>query len=343
MTLSELIEKYSAPIEEEMNDFLNTRNPNLALYGMIKYQLGWQDTDGNPVPVSDRSRFGGKKLRGTLCLLAAEAVGGDYTQAVPAAAELEFIHNFSLVHDDIEDGDESRRHRPTVWKVWGIPHGINTGSAMQALAVELGLRVSKRGISPEKALEVCQLLDDAMLRMTEGQFMDISFESRDSVSVDEYFQMTSRKTGALIDASLSVGALLGGAGKEIQNLYRDFGMDFGLAFQARDDYLGIWGDPKRTGKPVGSDILAHKKSLPISYALETADEKQRKGLLQALSEGDVPCVMEYLEVLKAKDYTNQVAEKYTELARKALEETGIKNAAQDGIWMIADYALQRER
>src|SRR5262245_58842786 len=144
---------------------------DLPLYRMARYHLGWRDAALRPVDEEARRRHGGKRLRGVLCLLACDAVGGEGARAAPAGAAIELIHNFSLVHDDIEDSDEERRHRPTVWKLWGVPHAINVGSSMQAMVNVAAMRLSRHA-PPETVLAALDTLTRAIVRMTEGQYLD---------------------------------------------------------------------------------------------------------------------------------------------------------------------------
>jgi geranylgeranyl diphosphate synthase type I len=250
-------------LESEMREQLSNVEPAvMPFYQMMQYHMGWLDEDFRPYPA-----LTGKRLRPMLCLLACAEVGGDPVQALPAAAAIEILHNFSLVHDDIEDGDELRRHRPTVWKLWGQPQAINVGDGMFTLAYASIQRLPRRGISAELTIQAMDLFTQTCLALTEGQYLDMSFEQRNDVTVSEYLRMIEGKTAALVGASVAIGALLGGAAPAQVDSLRTFGQSIGLAFQIQDDILGIWGDPEETGKAVGNDILRRKKSLPILHTL----------------------------------------------------------------------------
>ncbi len=229
---------------------------------LVRYPLGLAEADGSPGP-----GIGGKLLRPCLVLFACEALGGEPTRALPLAAALELVHNFSLVHDDIQDGDELRRGRPTAWKVFGVGQAINAGDALLALA----LRAALTADLPHSArLQAQEALLSATWRMIEGQALDLGGEGR-PMGVGEYLAMARRKTGALLGCALALGAVSAGR-PDLQNLSQELGEELGLAFQIKDDLLGIWGDPGKTGKPVGSDLLRKKRSFPVCYALEKDPE-----------------------------------------------------------------------
>ncbi len=229
------------------------------------YHLGWWDRDGNP------EHRGGKALRPAFTLLAAEAVGGAAHAAVPAAAAVELVHNFSLLHDDVMDGDETRRHRQAAWAVFGVGPAILAGDAMLAVACE----VLAEDAHPKSA-EVLALLTDAVQRLVSGQTEDLAFERRGEVSLEECRRMAENKTGALLGTACAAGALLGDATAVRTGHLRRFGENLGLAFQHVDDLLGILGDAERTGKPVLSDLRTRKKSLPVVATLTSATASGRE-------------------------------------------------------------------
>jgi geranylgeranyl diphosphate synthase type I len=293
-----------------------------GLRGMIEYHLGWADEHGCLLSQAQRGRYGGKKMRAVLCALTCDAAGGSISCAIPAAAAIELIQNFSLVHDDIEDGDRARRHRPTVWVTWGVPQAINTGSAMQALVNAAVLRTNAPAGT---VLALLGALTDAMVEMTEGQHLDIAFQARDDVGVPEYADMASRKTGALIEAAAFCGARLATEDDSRLRAWRRFGRAFGQAFQAQDDLLGVIGDPKLTGKPVGNDIRARKKAMPLVYACHHATPEDHEILMDCLAEdpvGDssVECITSVLERSGALDATRAMVDHRTSTALLALEE-----------------------
>lgn len=221
------------------------------LHHILSYHLGWEGDGAGPAA-------SGKRIRPLLLLLVTCAAGGDRTRALPAAAGIELIHNFSLIHDDIQDGSELRRARPTVWKIWGIPQAINAGDCMFTLAHRSMLNL-QRHLPADVTLQCAQILQDACLELTQGQYLDISYEDRLDLTLEDYWAMTSGKTAALLAACAEIGALCAGAEASVCTAYRRFGQALGLAFQAEDDLLGIWGDAALTGKSTESDLVTGKK------------------------------------------------------------------------------------
>lgn len=221
------------------------------------YHLGWWDEDGNPADAS-----GGKAIRPAFTLLAGRAVGGDPESALPAAVAVELVHNFSLLHDDVMDGDRTRRHRRTAWTVFGRRNAILAGDALLALAFEV-----LAGCDHPSVQTGHRTLATTVLQLLYGQYEDIAFERRDDVDLAECQHMASAKTSALFSCACSLGALFGGGSGEQVDQLRVFGTRLGLAYQHYDDLLGIWGDPAATGKSVHSDLDSRKKSLPVVAAL----------------------------------------------------------------------------
>nr|WP_179955303.1 family 2 encapsulin nanocompartment cargo protein polyprenyl transferase [Streptomyces lunaelactis] len=223
------------------------------------YHFGWEHADGTPAAGS-----AGKAIRPALVLAAARALGGDPQPAVRAAAAVELAHNFTLLHDDVIDEDPTRRHRPTAWTVFGTPDAIIAGDAMLALA----LRLLAEDRHPAAAA-ASERLAACVIELCAGQQADCAFEERapHEVSLEDCLGMAMAKTGALLGCACALGALYAGADEEEAAAMDAFGREAGLAFQLIDDLIGIWGDPARTGKPVGADLAAHKKSLPVVAAL----------------------------------------------------------------------------
>lgn len=240
------------------------------------YHFGWWDENGHP----DKAESG-KAIRPALVLLTAEAVGGVPTVAIPAAVAVELVHNFSLVHDDVMDGDITRRHRPTTWTVFGTSAAILAGDALLTLAFDV-LAASGHPAAPAGI----RTLNSAVLDLLEGQGSDVAFEARADVGLPECLNMAGGKTGALLGSACVLGSSFGGGSPEQAGQLRVFGERLGLAFQFIDDLLGIWGDPAVTGKPVFSDLDNRKKSLPVVAALNSGTNAGHE--LTALYHRDQP-------------------------------------------------------
>ena len=256
-------------VDDEIRSLLTQGEAALGpFYGMMLYHLGL-----------DTGRAGGgKRLRPLLCSLVFEALGGDGSRVTPVGAAVELLHNFTLIHDDIEDQDPRRHHRPTVWSVWGVPQAINAGDGMYAISRLAIQRLRGRGFSAERILDLAILLDRTCVEVCEGQFLDISFESRTDVTAERYRAMAAKKTGALFAASAEGPAILATDNPAIHAQLSRFGAEFGHAFQAHDDLQGIWGTSERTGKVEMNDLTKRKKTLPVALAFERAPPKVRDEL-----------------------------------------------------------------
>ena len=312
-----------ADTEGEIVRLVRDRDPTThGLYEMVRYHLA---LDGS-------GASGGKRLRPLLGLLAFASITGDHRRALPGAAAVELGHNFSLVHDDIEDGDRERRHRPTLWTVHGVPQAINTGDTLFSLSRIALHRLTDLGFSDAKVLRLMRLYDETCLALCEGQYLDIATSQSDEpMSVEAYFDMIGRKTAALIAASIEAGALLATDDEAVISRYRAFGWALGIAFQINDDLLGIWGKEQATGK-APSDVMHKKKTLPVIYAMEQAgpEDRERLGALYATanpSPAEVTEIVKLLERLGARDYTRDQAHRYRDEALAELGAAGVVQPA----------------
>jgi len=332
----EILYRYRREIEREVTRALSTGDS--ALDEMMRYQLGWA-AEGTPNL--------GKCLRPSLCLLACDALGGDLEAALPVAVAIEFVHNFSLIHDDIEDGDDTRHHRPTLWRVYGRDHAVAAGLALWTKAYETLDGATAGGLPAERVLEARRVVNAACQNIIEGQHLDLSFELRADVTLPEYIDMISRKSGALLSASLRVGAVLAGANDEQAMLFGDFGLKLGLAFQIRDDILGIWGEGSATGKPVGADIARKKKTLPIVHAFEQAVGPDRD-LLRAvygsprIEDEDVDAVLAVLQRWNCRYFAQGLAEDYRASAMEALSRAQIAPDDRRRFDDLMSFVLERD-
>jgi geranylgeranyl diphosphate synthase type I len=337
--LSSFIGAWLPKIEAEMRGVLNAGDDVVAAhYGMMRYHLGWADEHLQP----HRSP-GGKRLRPILCLLACAEVGGDPEAALPAAAAIELLHNFSLIHDDIEDGDATRHHRATIWKVWGVPQAINVGDGMYTLAFAALQRLTRRGVNAKTTLAALDLFTQTCLALTEGQHLDIDFETRAVVGVDEYMRMIQGKTAALIGASVAIGAAIGGASARQQTDLRQFGHAVGLTFQIQDDILGIWGDPNVTGKAAGNDLLRRKKSLPAVHALShpVAGAQMQAAYAMPVSPDQLPALLALLDQAGTRRYAESAMAAQHELSMAALTAALGERAATSSLAALSESLLHR--
>jgi geranylgeranyl diphosphate synthase type I len=285
---SPLIDRRVAAIDEEIRSLLSGGESALQpFYGMMLYHLGLD---------AERPR-GGKRLRPVLSCLVFEALGGDGARVLPVGAAVELLHNFTLIHDDIEDQDPRRHHRPTVWSVWGVPQAINAGDGMYAISRLAIQRLRGRGFPAERILDLSGLLDQTCVRVCEGQFLDISFESRSDVTAERYRGMAAKKTGALFAASAQGPGILATDGRAAHEQLALFGAEFGHAFQAHDDLQGIWATSERTGKVEMNDLVKKKKTLPVALAFERATPKVR-ARLDALFAPNAPLPPENVEQIR---------------------------------------------
>lgn len=337
--LESLSAEFIPAIEAEMRSVLGADGDHRAnpFYGMIHYHMGWADEGLNPAHVNS-----GKRIRPLLCLLACAAAGGDWRQAVPASAAIEILHNFSLVHDDIQDVSPTRRGRSTLWTLWGQPLAINTGDAMFAMAHLAMNRLAERGVPAEIVVRALRRFDETCVALTQGQYSDMSFETRDGVDVDEYIAMITGKTAALIALSTELGALVAGADDDRVSALADFGLNLGLAFQVQDDVLGIWGDEVVTGKSTATDITTRKKTLPVLYGLP------RSQTLRALYDGDatdsefVGRVVALLDETGAREYAVREAERYTDQAVASLAAAQPVGPASAALETLTGILLRRD-
>ncbi|HEV8699261.1 MAG TPA: polyprenyl synthetase family protein [Candidatus Limnocylindrales bacterium] len=315
LDLSELI----ADTDGEILRLVQDRDPSThGLYAMVRYHLALDGTGSN----------GGKRIRPLLGLLAYASIAGDHRRALPGAAAVELGHNFSLVHDDIEDGDTERRHRPTLWSLHGIPQAINTGDTLFSLSRIALHRLTDLGFPDATVLRLMRLYDETCLALCEGQYIDIANgESSELMSIDAYFDMIGRKTAALIAASIEAGALLATDDEAVITRYRAFGWALGIAFQLNDDLLGIWGAEQATGK-AASDVAHKKKTLPVIYAVEHAGGEDRARLLELYARdeptsAELDEIVEILERVGARDYTRDAARRYRDEALAELDAAGV--------------------
>jgi geranylgeranyl diphosphate synthase, type I len=336
MTLKSLIDSMLPAIETELQRVVaRLEEPRtLPFHEMLTYHMGWSGEGAG-------SEATGKRIRPLLVLLTCAACGAEWQRALPAAACIELIHNFSLVHDDIQDSSEVRRGRLTVWKKWGAAQAINVGDALFILAHLVLLEV--RDLYPPKmVLDVGGIIDEACLGLSSGQFLDISYEKWAVPSIEDYWRMVSGKTAALLSASTQVGALLGGADESVQEIYKNFGHYLGLAFQVQDDFLGIWGNSALTGKSTESDLVAGKKTLPVLYGLKKNGTFAHRWIEGPIHLNEVGQLSEQLAEEGTKIYTQEAVDQMTDLALRSLRTASPQGAAGEALFELANILLSRQ-
>ncbi|MDE0290836.1 MAG: polyprenyl synthetase family protein [bacterium] len=331
----EVIERARKLVEPALVEAVDRLSPGLRLPG--RYHFGWADAVGDPVPDGGH----GKGVRPSLALLSAEAVGAAPEVALPGAVAVELVHNFSLVHDDIIDDDKERRHRATVWNVFGTGDAIVVGDALMVLAFELLLEEA----TPERTAAAADLIR-ATADMIAGQYMDMSFESSAPGDVQRCWEMVSLKTGAILAHASAVGAILAGAPAAAVKSLRCFGGELGRAFQAVDDLLGIWGDPSVTGKPAGNDLRERKRSVPVTVALHSGT---RAGAMLAdlyasdhLSDSDIARAAALVDEAGGRSATVAAARECMHRAADALSEADLEVRAADELLELAEFIVDRD-
>ncbi|HEV2128039.1 MAG TPA: polyprenyl synthetase family protein [Thermomicrobiales bacterium] len=299
-------------IDQEIDTLLSEVDGEAPLlHRMVGYHLGLLASDGTPVHVDERRRLQGKRLRSSIALLVCTAAGGEIEDAGPLAAAIELLHNFTLVHDDIQDRSPARRHRPTVWRIWGDAQAINAGDALFA-ASQIGLlNTASPHVSPDHLLTISRAFNRMTIDIVRGQVLDLGFEGRSDVSVDAYLTMIEGKTAAIVQFAAWAGALLGGADIATARQYAAFGRALGLGFQIRDDALGVWGTVEATGKDPADDIRRRKQSFPVILlraAASRADREALDGIFanDRIAEEEVASVLSMMETY---DISRQVEER----------------------------------
>lgn len=309
----------------------------LSVRRVAHHHFGWNGQHGHSATAGE-----GKMVRPALALLSAQAVGGRAEDAVSAAVAVELVHNFSLLHDDVMDGDLLRRHRPTAWSVYGIPAAVLAGDALWALAMRV---LTETGPAAGQALA---LLSDALGRLMEGQSADLDFEQRARVTISECEAMAAGKTGAVLGFGCALGALLGGGSPVQVTCLRTFGEQLGLAFQLVDDLLGIWGDPQATGKPVGADLARRKKSLPVVAALASGTSEAGElaalyRLDRRLTPAELVRAAELIERAGGRAWIERAADRYLGQALGLLRQADPVSAVAEEMTVLAEHLAHRDQ
>ncbi|HUU54463.1 MAG TPA: polyprenyl synthetase family protein [Armatimonadota bacterium] len=337
-----ILDRFREPVDEEIRRLLTGR-ADILLYEMVRYHLGMEEAEGGTAAAHT-----GKRVRAAMCCLSCEAAGGEAATAAGAAAPIELLHSFTLLHDDVADGDPVRRGRPTVWRRWGVGQAVTAGDAMFALA-NLAVGASEAaGVSAPVVSALLWELNEATLAVCEGQQLDLCYEGRSDVSVDDYLTMIERKTAALFAAACAMGARMAEAPDQQREALRRFGRELGLGFQIRDDVLGIWGEAEELGKPVGGDLRRNKRSLPIVHGLASAGESERERIAARLAEGvqsdeETAEIAARLEELGSRSLCEQMAGASLERALEALGDAAPEPRPAEDLRTVASYLVERTK
>lgn len=326
-----------ARIEQELQaqvarlDMPRTR----PFHEMLTYHMGWTGEGAGPEAT-------GKRIRPLLLLLCTSACEADWQSALPAAAAVELVHNFSLVHDDIQDNSGKRRGRATTWVKWGSPMAINVGDALFVLSNQAIIDLHE-SYPAEVVVQAAQILHDTCLELTRGQFLDMSYEERDDLRVEDYWPMVAGKTAALLSACCHIGSLLGGADESRQDAFRSFGHYLGMAFQIQDDILGIWGDEMMTGKSAASDLVEGKNSLPVLAGLGANGEFATRWKRGPIRVEEVQEIARLLANEGGYETSIEAARQMTDLALLSVREADPRGEAGQALFELADRLLKRNQ
>lgn len=333
MNTKELLSAIESELQKQVSRLDAPRTK--PFHEMLTYHMGWTGEGAGPEAT-------GKRIRPLLVLLCTAAYGADWRSALPASAAIELVHNFSLVHDDIQDNSPKRRGRDTAWVKWGAPMAINIGDALFVMSSQAMMDL-KNNYPAEIVVKSAEILHNTCLDLTRGQYLDMSYEERNDLGVEDYWHMISGKTSALIAACCHIGALLGGADEEKQEIYRSFGHYLGLAFQVQDDILGIWGDEKVTGKSAASDLVEGKNSLPVLAGLEKKGrfaERWARGPILPEEVGEIARLLASEGGLLA---AQEAARQMTDLALMNLREADPQGEAGEALFELTNRLLGREQ
>ncbi len=334
------LKEFSAPLLSAIETELQHQVARLdephtrPFHEMLSYHMGWTG-EGAGLGIQ------GKRIRPLLVLLTCAACNADWKAALPAAAAVELVHNFSLIHDDIQDNSGKRHGRDTVWVKWGMPLGINAGDALFVLSNQAMLDLMPTHPA-EILIKAEKILYTSCLDLTCGQYLDMCSEKSTDLTNDNYWSMVGGKTAALLAACCALGSLLSEVNEDTQEAYRHFGHYLGLAYQVHDDLLGIWGDSALTGKSAESDLASGKKSLPVLYGLRKGGPFARRWAESPIRPEEAAGLAEQLSAEGARLYTQETADQMTDLALQSLRMADPQGEAGEGLFELANNMLTRE-
>ena len=340
MSLPNCFKRYKNKIDTELKNHINFRNN--PIYITHKYYMGWDDLDGK------YQNYIGKRFRPTLLLISSDAVNGNNEIATKLAIALEYVHNFSLIHDDLEDRDQYRHHRPTIWTIWGENAAIISGNGMLKISDEIMNGLISLGVGTQNAINLQSEITKSYLKMMEGQYLDITYETIPSISINQYLEMIELKTGALIESAMYLGSLtkIKNSNRKLNNHMKSIGHKFGRIYQIRDDILGVWGTNK-TGKPVGADLYRKKKSLPAVHALNSESKYVKDKMHSIFSsenidKNNVENILDLMEENNTFRYCQTLAEHYWKQAIEIIKEINISKNSTNDLIELGEFLLYRE-
>ena len=327
MTIVEELNEYQDLFERSYLQYLTERSPDIHYEIMIRL-IG----------------RGGKRLRPILCMLAAKLVGGNPEDAIPVAVALEFFHNFTLLHDDIEDGSTLRRGEPTMYLIYGIPLAVNSGDGLYAVSYEI-LLGCKDAFGLERLWKMLSTFNRMNVALVEGQAMDINFRSDDNMDADRVIELLKKKTGALFATSAYCGAIAGGADEKVASELATMWENVGVAFQIQDDILNLTGEEEKYGKKIGDDISEGKPTLILMHALKGATESDKELIMASLNkpydEKKIVDVIGIFEKTGAIRHAREVAARYLKDAYSIAD--GFSGSEErDQMVRLARYVVERE-
>ena len=336
MSLVDLSQEILPAVEDELKrSVTHPLITDYSLYEMLTYHMGWTGEGAG-------KQATGKRIRPLLTILSARAAGGEWKNALPAAAGVELIHNFSLIHDDIQDGGQTRHGRKTVWMKWGEAHAINVGDLMFTLGLACLNRLGEF-YSADIVVQAQSILQETCVSLTKGQYLDMVLERAEDSTLEDYWAMIGGKTGALLAASTQLGALCAGSDLGTQRIFKNYGLNLGLAFQIWDDWLGIWGDEVKTGKSTSSDLVSGKKTYPVIYGLCQNGKFAARWRKGPISLEEVEQIEKYLQEDGTKEATLKKAEELTSEAIAALSLVSSNLPAYQALVELTNSLLHRQR
>ena len=333
MDTKTLLSHIELELQKQVSRLDQPRTKNF--HEMLTYHMGWTGEGAGPEAT-------GKRIRPLLVLLTTASCGADWQSALPAAAAVELVHNFSLVHDDIQDNSPKRRGRDTAWVKWGAPMAINAGDALFVISNQAIIDLKKH-YPAEIVVQAAEILHNTCLELTRGQYLDMSYEERQDLGVEDYWPMISGKTSALLSACSHIGALLGGADEEHQAAFRSYGHYLGLAFQVQDDILGIWGDEKLTGKSAASDLVEGKNSLPVLAGLRKQGKFAERWAQGPIKPEEVEEVARLLASEDGYGFAKEASIQMTDMAINSLREADPQGEAGEALFELTNKLLNREQ